>query len=306
MIPDTFNVPTVRAMAQTLVALAPEQEKVLVRRFGNLSGGESQLLEDIAQRIVAIAGNGLTTMFSDYVWLCGMLLEEEIYFRRYGRYRYSAFVEANANVYSDDHFMARYMNGLLMSQLWWSNHTDIIGFYRDHYLNCLPDGASHLEVGPGHGLLLAYACSCPRVKQACAWDLSPTSIRHTKEALKRMGTARMPQLQIANLFDASDETFDSLVLSEVLEHTEEPEAALQAIRKLIKPGGLLFLNMPINSPAPDHLFNLPAPEDVIDFVKYAGFDILAHRFAPVTNATLERARRMKLTISCGVVARRVV
>jgi 2-polyprenyl-3-methyl-5-hydroxy-6-metoxy-1,4-benzoquinol methylase len=306
MIPDTFNVPTVRAMGQALIALAPEQEKVLVRRFGNVSSGEAQLLEDIAQRIVAIAGNGLTTMFSDYVWLCGMLLEEEIYFRRYGRYRYSTFVEANANVYSDDHFMERYMNGLLMSQLWWSNHTDMIGFYRDHYLNCLPDGASHLEVGPGHGLLLAYACSCSRVKQACAWDLSPTSIRHTEEALKRMGTARMPQLQIANLFDASDDTFDSLVLSEVLEHTEAPEAALQAIRKLLKPGGFLFLNMPINSPAPDHLFNLPAPEDVIDFLKQAGFDILDHRFAPVTNATLERARRMKLTISCGVVARRVV
>lgn len=245
-------------------------------------------------------------MLNDYVWLCDMILEEELYFRRLGRYRYSTFSDAYTHVYSNDRFMGRYMNGLLMSQLWWSNHTDIIGFYRRDFLATLPGGTRHLEIGPGHGLLLAYACDSPQVSEAFAWDLSPTSVRHTEIAMQRMGTARMPRLQVANLFDAPEGDFDSLVLSEVLEHTEAPEEALQAVRALIRPGGLLFLNMPINSPAPDHLFNLPAPEDVDAFVSAAGFEVMARRFAPVTNSTLDRARRMKLTISCGLIARRPV
>ena len=304
MIPIVFNAPTVRAMAQSLVTLAPKQEKVLLRRFADLNSDEVQLIEDIARRIVSIAGQGLPAMFDDYVWLCDMMLEEELHFRRHGRYRYSTFSDANTHVYSDDSFMARYMNGLLMSQLWWSNHTDMIGFYRRDFLDNLPDGTRHLEIGPGHGLLLAYACDSPQVSDACAWDLSPTSVQHTEVALQRMGTARMPRLQVANLFDAPEDDFDSLVLSEVLEHTEAPAEALQAVRALIRPGGLLFLNMPINSPAPDHLFNLPAPEDVDAFVSAAGFQVLERRYAPVTNSTLDRARRMKLTISCGLIARR--
>lgn len=306
MIPDSFDLPAVRALARALIALAPEQEKALARRFRDVSDNEATVLEDVAQKITAIAGAELPVVLADYVWLCGMMLEEELYFRRNGRYRYSNFSEAYTHVYSDDRFMARYMNGLLMSQLWWSNHTDIIGFYRRDFLATLPDGTRHLEIGPGHGLLLAYACASPQVSEACAWDLSPTSVRHTEIALQRMGTARMPRLQVANLFDAPEGDFDSLVLSEVLEHTEAPAEALQAVRALIRPGGLMFLNMPINSPAPDHLFNLPAPEDVDAFVSAAGFEVLARRYAPVTNSTLDRARRMKLTISCGLIARRPV
>ena len=306
MIPDSLKLPTVRALAESLVCRAPQHAKSLSRRFAHCSDDEACLLEDIADKIVAIAGGNMPTVLDDYVWLCGVMLEEEMYFRRHGSYRYSTFREAFDNIYSDDAYMARYMNGLLLSQLWWSNHSDIIAFYRRKYLDRLTDGSRHLEIGPGHGLLLAYACDCSHVGGVVAWDISPVSIRHTAAALRGMEVRRQPSLEVVDLFNASAGQFDSIVFSEVLEHTENPRDALSAVVANLAPSGLLFLNMPINSPAPDHLFNLPAPEDVLALVIDSGLHVVDSRFAPITNSTLDRARRLDLTISCGIIAKKVV
>lgn len=40
-----------------------------------------------------------------------------------------------------------------------------------------------------------------------------------------------------------DSLFDSLVMSEILEHLEEPVAALRAARRVLRSGGLLFVNV---------------------------------------------------------------
>jgi len=89
----------------------------------------------------------------------------------------------------------------------------------------------------------------------------------------------------------------------VLEHLEHPREALTRIKKLMNPEGRLFINMPINSPAPDHLFLLDTPEEVVDFVEKSGFRIEQSRFLPQTNMTLEKARRTKSTITTLIIAR---
>ena len=53
--------------------------------------------------------------------------------------------------------------------------------------------------------------------------------------------------------------YDSIVVSEVLEHMENPLAAL-SLKKLLRPGGYIYVNMPANSPCPDHLFLIREPE----------------------------------------------
>ena len=65
-------------------------------------------------------------------------------------------------------------------------------------------------------------------------------------------------------------SFQSVVFSEVLEHMEHPREALEVIRSVMAPDGRLFLNMPINSPAPDHLFNADTPEELEAFVSRGG------------------------------------
>lgn len=64
------------------------------------------------------------------------------------------------------------------------------------------------------------------------------------------------------------------------------------------------MNVPINSPAPDHLFLLRSTEEAVHFMKDAGFEIERAEFFPMTNHTLDQARKHQLTISACIIARR--
>ncbi len=296
--------PDLATLLQAQLAVAPAHEKFFRRRFEAVGNEEAGYLDELAGHIARLIGGNSHRYVRDYAWLCDEQVNEELHFRRHGRYRLNTFEEAYRDVYSNKEYMTRYMNGLLMTQLWWSNHTKVMEFYRKSFLTSNPAGYSHLEIGPGHGLFLYFVAADPRAGDVRAWDISEASIAMTAKALRRLGLADLPALELKDLFEGPVGSFDSLVFSEVLEHMEKPAETLAVLRSLLAPEGRLFLNMPINSPAPDHLFNADSPEDLERFVVDAGFKIVDRAFFPATNQTLEAARRKKLTISCVFVAGR--
>lgn len=252
----------------------PTHAAYLTKRFASCTDDELALADDVARMVMTVAGDNLAACCADYAWLSPILLEEELYFRRHGRYRLSSFEEALATVYSQREFMSRYMNGLLLSQVWWKNHTTVMGFYRDVFLAGARPGFDHLEVGPGHGLLLAMAASSEHCGAVEGWDVSAASLANTAEALTAIGVpSDKISLKEVDIFDGPDVTFDTIVLSEVLEHLEEPLRALQVLFQRVRPGGRIFINAPVNSPAPDHIFLFSTPEAIVELVKDAGFQI---------------------------------
>ena len=98
--------------------------------------------------------------------------------------------------------------------------------------------------------------------------------------------------------------FDAIVFSEVLEHLDKPEKALRSLLYLCKPGGRVWINVPANSPAPDHLYLVREPKQAEDAVRAAGFEVVDTAHLPMTGITLERAIRQQLTITCIIVGRR--
>ena len=293
--------PTVNELNEALIAIAPNQEKFLQRRFSNTLPQEAKHLETIALKTMALAGDSVKQCIEDYVWWCGEQLEEELFFRRNKRYRRSTFKECLEEIYNNDEYMTKYMNGLLFTQVWWSNHTQIFTYYLDAYLPLLKDSQSHLEIGPGHGLFLYFACELLPDAAIESWDVSASSLAMTRHGLERMGVTNLPKLQATDMMEPCDRVFDSIVLSEVLEHLEEPALALKQLKGLLNENGRLFINMPINSPAPDHLFNMETPEDLTAFIEAAGFSVESSYLAPVTNYSLEACKKKKLTISCGYI-----
>jgi 2-polyprenyl-3-methyl-5-hydroxy-6-metoxy-1,4-benzoquinol methylase len=296
--------PALRAIVARQLALFPKHAPFLQRRFASTSAAEQRILADLSGKIGRLIGDRLDEFCADYDFLTGIVLEEELHFRRTGRYRLTSFEEANRLVYQDVAYMRRYMNGLLLTQLYWSNHTATFDYFVQGFLDKAEHGSRLVEIGPGHGLLLAYAAAHDNCAKVEGWDISPASLAGTADALSRLGASA--ELVEASFFDVtgSEGAIDLLVFAEVLEHMEDPLAAIRCLRRLLKPGGRLFLHVPVNSPAPDHLFLLETPEAALDLLREEGFEIESHHFLPATNSTLADARRLKLTISVALVARR--
>lgn len=285
-------------------AAFPRHAPFFLRRFSQASDSELALCDEFAQQIFKLAGSEIDAFFAGYDFICDILKQEEIYFRRNDAYRLKTVQQAIEGVYSNTSYMQRYMRGLLMTQIFWSNHAASMNFFIDEFLAHNRAGTDLLEIGPGHGLLFCRAISDPRVRSATGWDLSAASISETRDALQKLGVARPYELEMQDMLRSPNVTrsFDAVVLSEVLEHLEQPADALDAIAAIMRPGGRLFINVPINSPAPDHIFLLRSPEDAVSLVKSRGFEIERTGFFPATNYSLEAALRHKLTVSVCMIA----
>ena len=305
IVPDRFT--ALGKLIQEQLNVFPEHSNYLHKRFSDRSSESLEFDESTAKKIVKITGEGeeLITYCNDYKYLTEIVLEEEIYFRRHREYRLKTFSEAEAEVYSNRTFMTRYMNGLLLTQLWWHNHSNVLRFYCDQFLSTNPANVSHLEIGPGHGLYLYLATTIGNPVSVTGWDISPSSVELVQHCLDRLGCGRSVNLQLKDMFEPTPETFGSVTFSEVLEHLEDPEIAMKAIANLLEPEGRVFIHAPVNSPAPDHLTLFRKPEEVVDIVSGAGLEIIQTLFAPTTTASsLKKAREREMAISVAVIARK--
>ena len=92
-----------------------------------------------------------------------------------------------------------------------------------------------------------------------------------------------------------DGTFDYVVCTEVLEHTLQPFHAVGEIRRMLKPGGKLFLSVPFN-------FRIHGPlPDCWRFTEH-GLRALLHDFTIVELNTLETDSRPLMPMHYTVVA----
>ena len=90
--------------------------------------------------------------------------------------------------------------------------------------------------------------------------------------------------------------------AKVLEHLEDPRKALKLLRGAIRDGGRLFVNVPLNSPSPDHIYLLSAPDEVNELVESSGFRVKSLELFATQGTRIERALANKVSLSAGVVA----
>jgi 2-polyprenyl-3-methyl-5-hydroxy-6-metoxy-1,4-benzoquinol methylase len=294
----------------------PEHLKFLRLSFGGRSLRLLKVTEMIAEMILRLARtapHGLHGMVADYRFMCEQIFPpEELHFRRYGNYRLTSFRDAMEQVYTNAPFMARYMYGLLVSNALWINHANALDHLTAVYLPMVTTSGRHLEVGPGHGLLMCLAARSRQIACLDGWDISATSLAHTRQALAAFEINRPINLMMRDVFaeevlaPENDGRFDSIVMSEVLEHLEQPLMALKSLYYLAKPGGLIWINVPANAAAPDHIFLLRHPDQAAALVAEAGFEIVAAATFPQAGVSVDRAIRQQLAVSCVVIGRKPI
>lgn len=283
----------------------PEHATFLAKSLLEHSNDDLAQLERLSNNIITLAEDSLSEYLESYRWMCEVFNDEQIYFVRNKKYRYASFAEVNDRVYSNKVFMRKYMEGLLVSQLFWRNHAKSYIFH-SNFVRGIPSGYTYLEIGPGHGLYLATVANEEGCISAEAWDISAESLAQTESSIRRMGVTKPVRLMQRDVQiipkDQVQDIFDVIVISEVLEHLEQPDLVLRNLKLLLSPKGKILINFPINSPAPDHIFLLESLEAVQRLVEDTGLRIEMATCFPATGYTLERAMSVQATVSCAIIA----
>jgi 2-polyprenyl-3-methyl-5-hydroxy-6-metoxy-1,4-benzoquinol methylase len=298
--------PATSKLYNSVLAAWPEHAKFLSKSFANRPDDLLRTSEFIATLLLECAAANAVSLdeyITDYRYLCEQIvLPEEIYFRREERYRLSTFADAAREVYDNPALMNRYMNGLFVSDVLWFNHAAAMNDFATRYLPSVPAGGTHLEIGPGHGMLLHLAIGFGRFREMSAWDVSQTSIEHVRRILELRGCTSRIEAKLCDIYrpgviEENRAAFDTIVFSEILEHLERPAEALAIVRELLTPEGTVWINVPANGPAPDHLFLLRSLDEARRFVESCDLEVVRATAYPVAGYSVEKAERNALPMS---------
>ena len=121
--------------------------------------------------------------------------------------------------------------------IWVDNSRNAFAFYAlDDYLKREPE--SVLDIGCGNGHSIAYLSECWQSAVFTGLDLSPVAVE--------MAKARNPGADfVCGFLDEVElPKFDCVLALGVVEHFAELQAGLTAMSRVIKPGGICFVEIP--------------------------------------------------------------
>ena len=151
-------------------------------------------------------------------------------------------------------------------------------------------------VGIGTGYELALAGHA-----LAGWKLDGFDPGADEKQIRRMlsfmnvAAARIENTSIHKEFapdiDSRPERYDAFVLCEILEHLPDPAEMLERARRLMRPGGRLFVTMAVNLAQEIHIYLYESPTACREQLRESGFQILHESFAPVTLRRVTEADR---------------
>lgn len=217
-----------------LSQMNPLFEKTINKTKEDWNEREENDFEELLSYYKNIRGTSLKDMAEAYELIVNMMREETYFFRRNGRYRNSTLKDVEECVYKNEDYMTKYMLGLAISDYLWIQHIKMVRFYESH-MNMFT--GNYLEIGPGHGQYLARSIQKGHFSKIEAIDISPVSVDSSNEYLRYKNLSDKCQVKNMDFFeyDSVDTKFDTIVMSEVLEHVENPLNMLLKIKNLLSP-----------------------------------------------------------------------
>jgi 2-polyprenyl-3-methyl-5-hydroxy-6-metoxy-1,4-benzoquinol methylase len=284
-----------------IIETSPMQAGFFERAVPTLRPEECAELERYLAYCLA-HGTPLDELAASYELIVKDTLREQIYFRKHGHYRHASYAEVSGSVYLNASYMRRYMHGLALTSFLWPNHAAL----RRYFLSQLPRTPTgrYLEVGPGHGFYFLSALRSGAFSECLGVDLSPTSVELTRSlvgsgAFGSFDGWRVDEADFTR--DAVGGPFDWVVMGEVLEHVEQPQAFLSRARSLCAPGGRVFITTCANSPATDHIFLFESAAHVEAVAEAAGLRVVDSLVLSYAGASLEESVAKKLPVNLALV-----
>lgn len=120
----------------------------------------------------------------------------------------------------------------------------------------LKSGMTLLDCGCGPGTITVGLAEKVAPGRVVAVDLEPSQIAWAEKTAAARGTTNV-RFEAASVYKLpfADHSFDAVYSHALFEHLSEPQSALQELRRVLRPGGLIALA------SPDWAGNLMAPPD---------------------------------------------
>ncbi|MDF1859097.1 MAG: class I SAM-dependent methyltransferase [Verrucomicrobiales bacterium] len=207
-----------------------------------------------------------------------------------GRYHYQTFEEAKRHVYDNEKVMrGYYLDGLILSQIWWPNHYRIYRFFIDVFLNSMPETGLVCEVGPGHGLFTATFLRNKPNWRLLAYDTSEFSIAYTSNWISHTPGTTSENYSLIHEYSGEGmkkrgDQFDSIICGEVLEHLEDPLSFLRNLIEYAKPEAVFYLTTAMYAANIDHLYLFHSADEVRELINESGLQIIEEEVLPVNES----------------------
>lgn len=268
---------------------------------------EKEALERRIEYLHKIENNSFLDIAKCYLAWCTYFVEERKYFVTHDeQYRNHTYAEIDAS-YHDKKYMKNYMMGLSISAYLWNIQRKNLEFFKKYCLKDTHIGGKYLEVGPGHGEYLSIAIENTNFDYYIGIDISPSATEQTSKFLNHYYRNKPDLLNRLEVkcedffkFDNNDK-FDAIVISQVIEHVENPGDFLRKTRKLANKSALIYVSTAINSPFPDHIYHFHDSDEVRKLIKESGLEIIDEFQSTADGISLDKAIKKKYDIVIGFI-----
>ena len=215
-------------------------------------------------------------------------MQEKLEMSGVARYQCSSFDEGRREVYDKPEIMeGYYLEGLYLSLILWPNHYRMLRYFLDQFMPGLPDKGHLLELPIGTGTFATYGLRDKPGWTGIGVDLSPSSLAYSRNLIQYWGLGGRLQAEFGEgqkTLPYADNTFDSLITGELLEHLDDPASFLQECVRITKPGGFLFVTTAIYAAAVDHVYMFEDVASINQMLAGSGSTLWSYLALPVRAA----------------------
>lgn len=283
----------------------PFQAKALNGLVGKLPREEKDGLAALLNLYIK-QGDTVEHLAECYLRFIQDIMEEQLYFIKNRHYRYSSSEEVNTFFYRNPSYMEYYMKGLALSTYLHESHRKCLTWFREKIMS-LGYGVNWLDVGVGHGEYFQLAICHTNYKHYRGIDISPTCVQMCKEMIGQ----RIPQgqkeiaIKEQDFFQYDGPVCDAVILGEILEHVELPQAFLKKVYEITREESFIYITTVVNCPQKDHIYLFRNVEEIEEMYQETGFKICDRLICPTNGYTLERALKKQTAIITAHVIKKV-
>lgn len=116
----------------------------------------------------------------------------------------------------------------------------VVKFFPRHF-----KGGAVLELGAGNGNVAKTLLASPELKIS-SYAMGDISLPRLEGVAKNIGDKRVSisKIDAENISESEYEKYDAVIMVALIEHLLDPLRGMQTVRKLLKPGGFVYIDTP--------------------------------------------------------------